>query len=96
MDIKTISYLIHDTVLNPELSSQEHGIDGMTNPAQILAGVTGGLSLHSLWAERLKKNQKNNHKHLKAQREHSQKLYWGEKETWRQSSEQLLQNKVKN
>lgn len=53
MDVKTVSYfpVQHDVALNPELSSQEHGVDRMTNPAQIL---TGGLSPHSSWAKGLK------------------------------------------
>jgi len=52
MDIKTVSSLLHDVVLNPELSSQEHSVDRTTSQAQIL---TGGLSLHSSWGEGLKK-----------------------------------------
>lgn len=55
MDIKPVSCLLHDIVLNPELSSQEHGVDRITNLAQILTGGTGGLSLHSSCAEGLKK-----------------------------------------
>lgn len=43
MDIKRVSYLVHDIVLNPELNSQEHSVKRKSNPAQILTGVTGGL-----------------------------------------------------
>lgn len=47
MDIKTVSYMLRDIVLTLELSSQKHAVDRVTNPVQILAGVTGGLSKHS-------------------------------------------------
>ena len=54
MDVKPVSSLLSNMVLSPELSLQEHGADRTTNPAQILTGVTGGLSLHWSWSEGLK------------------------------------------